>query len=359
MVGMKMFSEISLEPQALFGQRKPEFQNFLKVLRRERPSRYTIFDFFLNDDLEGVIAGWDHEPVDENDKLVRRIEAFTKVGYDCVTIHASNYEFYHGENQHGKASVSVNEGAVVTDRESYEKYPWREPEDYYNGRLEYLAPFLPDGMKFLVYSPGGVLENVMAITGYDNLCYLLADDPELLEDLFHQVGSRLLRYYQQVVGLDCVGALISNDDWGFNTQTMLSGADMRKYVFPWHRKFVELAHSHGKPIFLHSCGQLERVMDDVIDDLNFDGKHSYEDKIFPVEQAYDAWHDRIAIIGGIDMDYVCRKSPEEIYNRCCQILQQTGGVGYALGSGNSVPYYVPYENYRAMVAAALCNEMEV
>ena len=26
--------------------------------------------------------------------------------------------------------------------------------------------------------------------------------------------------------------------------------------------------------------------------------------------------------------------------------------GYALGSGNSIPYYVPQENYLAMIAAA-------
>ena len=61
-----------------------------------------------------------------------------------------------------------------------------------------------------------------------------------------------------------MGFLASNDDWGFNTQTFRKPDDMRKYVFPWHKKIVEAAHRNGKPCLLHSCGKF----DDVIDDMN-------------------------------------------------------------------------------------------
>ncbi len=33
----------------------------------------------------------------------------------------------------------------------------------------------------------------------------------------------------------------------------------------------------------------------------------------PVEEAYDRYHSRIAILGGIDLDFVCRSTPEQIY----------------------------------------------
>ena len=39
---------------------------------------------------------------------------------------------------------------------------------------------------------------------------------------FGAVGSRLVRYYEICAAYDTVGALISNDDWGFKSQTMLS-----------------------------------------------------------------------------------------------------------------------------------------
>ena len=210
---------------------------------------------------------------------------------------------------------------------------------------------LPDGMKLMVMGPGGVLENVIDLVGYDNLCLLLSDDPDLVQEIFNQVGSRLLGYYANAVQYEAVGFVCSNDDWGFNTQTFLSLDDMRRYVFPWHKKIVDLSHASGRPCILHSCGYFGDVMDEVIDDLHFDGKHSYEDNILAVEASYERWNPRIAILGGIDLDFIIKSSPDQIKDRCRRMLERTAGRGgYALGTGNSVPAYIPQENYLAMIS---------
>jgi uroporphyrinogen decarboxylase len=209
-------------------------------------------------------------------------------------------------------------------------------------------------MKLVAWGPGGVLENAVSLVGYERLCYLSLDDPELVDDVFEAIGSRLARYYELCAGYESVGALMGNDDWGFKTQTMLRPEQMRRWVIPWHKRIVEAIHGAGKPAILHSCGNLTTVMDDVIDEIGYDAKHSYEDAIEPVEQAYEHWGDRIAILGGIDVDFVCRSTPEEIKGRCRAMLERTQeGGGYALGTGNSVPAYVPQENYLAMVGVAL------
>lgn len=62
----------------------------------------------------------------------------------------------------------------------------------------------------------------------------------------------------------------------------------------------------------------------------------------------------IAIMGGIDVDFICRSSPEEVYERSKRMLESSSSRGaYALGSGNSIPEYVPDEGYVAMIKAAL------
>jgi uroporphyrinogen decarboxylase len=179
----------------------------------------------------------------------------------------------------------------------------------------------------------------------------LADAPELVQAIFNQVGSRLVRYYEVVAAHPAVGACISNDDWGFKTQTMLSTRQMRKYVFPWHQQIVMAIHAAGKPAILHSCGHFERILDDLVK-LGYDGRHSYEDTILPVEQAYELYRDQFAILGGIDLDFICRSTPDQVYARAKRLLEQTTSRGgYALGTGNSVPDYVPDENYFAMLRA--------
>jgi uroporphyrinogen decarboxylase len=336
--------------------RKPDFNNLLAVLNKKIPSRPTLFEFFLNSPLYMKLAGLESpgkKPQTDEERTACEIKAFRNAGYDYANIHASEFTFRHLNNRHGKASISANEAVEITGRESYENFKWNEPADFYDGRLEKCEKYLDDGMKFTVFGPGGVLENIIELVGFDNLCFMLIDDPELLGLIADDVGRRLYDYYAQIVNYDCVGAVISNDDWGFNSQTMLPPGDMRKFIFKWHKKIVELAHNAGKPVILHSCGQLETVFSDIIDVLKFDGKHSYEDKILPVEEAYKIFKGKIAVLGGLDMDYVCREEKAHIYNRAKKMLEMTNCEGYALGTGNSVPDYLPDENYFAMILAAL------
>jgi len=92
------------------------------------------------------------------------------------------------------------------------------------------------------------------------------------------------------------------------------------------------------------------VYDDIINYVKIDGKHSYEDIIQPVEEAYELLNPRLAVLGGIDIDFLCRSSPEEIRVRCKAMFERTESRGgYAIGTGNSTPYYLPAENFFAMV----------
>jgi uroporphyrinogen decarboxylase len=183
---------------------------------------------------------------------------------------------------------------------------------------------------------------------------MILDHEQLAYDVFEAVGSRLTRFYEIAAAHPTVGACISNDDWGFKTQTMLSPEDMRRFVFPWHEGISAAIHAAGKPAILHSCGYFEGVIDDIVSDMKYDGRHSYEDSILSVEDSYERYHDRIAILGGIDVDFICRHTPDQVYERSKRMLERSAGRGaYGLGTGNSVPEYVPDEAYLAMIRAAL------
>ena len=333
--------------------RKPDIENLYSVLRCEEPSRPTLFELFMNRPLYERLAErtlTEDSPI-ENLRLV--IDAYGAAGYDYASTHGSNFKFESGRHKE-KNTISLNDGFVITDEKSFERYSWPSPRDFDFSRLEEIKPWLPDGMKLMCMGPGGVLENVITLTGYDNLCLMLSDNPDLVQAIFDRVGRALLEYYEIALQYDTVGLLMSNDDWGFKHQTFLSPADMRRLVFPWHKKYVDLAHSKKIPALLHSCGYPVDIMDDVIDYMGFDGKHSFEDTIVTAEDSYELYHGRIAILGGMDVDYIIKHSEEEIYTRSRAMLNRTRGRGgYALGTGNSVPEFIPQEHYLAMIRAAL------
>jgi uroporphyrinogen decarboxylase len=290
----------------------------------------------------------------DNELVLRvMIDAFHNAGYDYVTFPSWTYNsmVFDPVEHEKKKSISLNDGFAITDRNSYDAFLWPDPEKTDCGFIQQMSHFLPGGMLFIPSGPGGVLENVISLVGFDRLCYMIFEQEDLAADIFDEVGRRLLRFYELISPLPPVGALIVNDDWGFKTQTMMDPESLRRYVFPWHARIAETIHAAGKPAILHSCGNLEQVMDDVIDRMKFDAKHSWEDEILPVEEAYDKWGKRIAILGGIDMDFLARATPNQIRERADALLRKTGLKSYALGSGNSIPDYIPQENYLAMIKA--------
>ena len=329
-----------------------DFHQLEKVLCRQKPDRPVLFEYFVNGDLISFVNDESFASLDNRTDQIRAIiRFFYKAGYDYATIPSRYFNAFSFENtEHEKKStVSLNEGSAITDWKSFDSYNWPNPEQGYFELLDNLASELPEGMKFIVSAPGGVLENVIDLVGFERLCFMIYEDEELTKAIFDEVGARLLRFYEICSAIKPVGALIVNDDWGFKTQTMFSPDMLRQFVFPWHKKMVEAIHQKGKYAILHSCGNLSDVIEDIVEDMKYDAKHSFEDNIFPVEEAWKQWHDRIAIMGGIDMDFLVRSEPDKIRERCQKMLKLTGSKAYALGSGNSIPTYVPIENYLAMI----------
>ena len=336
---------------SILRKRKPDFTNLQKVLECKKPDRPTLFELFMNDSLYEILTGRKRpNREDELEHLKFVVDAFEAAGYDYATTHGSKFMFIEGQEKH-KETISLNAREIIFDEKSFSDFKWEDPEDYDYSKLEKIGDYLPHGMKLAVMGPGGVLENVISLTGYDNLCYMLYDDPELLKQVFDNVGQRLVKYYEIAAQHDSVGLIISNDDWGFNTQTFLPPWAMSEYVYPWHKKIVDTAHRYNKPVILHSCGYYLDTMEVLITDLNYDGKHSFEDNILRVEDSYERWKGRIAILGGMDVNFVIEASEEDIKRRSRNMIEKSLDCGgYALGTGNSVPEYIPVEKYLAMIS---------
>ena len=91
-------------------------------------------------------------------------------------------------------------------------------------------------------------------------------------------------------------------------------------------------------------------LDDLIDVVGIDAKHSNEDKIAPFYWWVETYGDRIGNFGGADVDAVCTYSRQELKEYMEEIIRKSlhrGGV--AFGTGNSIPDYVPVDKYMYMV----------
>lgn len=132
----------------------------------------------------------------------------------------------------------------------------------------------------------GIFECVQDIVGYESLCMIAVDDPELYGLLFETVGKvsrgvwkRFLDSYADLFAVCRFG-----DDLGYKTSTLLSVQDIQRHIIPPYKGIVDIVHSSRKPFLLHSCGCIFDVMDQIIDGAGIDAKHSNEDAITPFEE---------------------------------------------------------------------------
>lgn len=209
---------------------------------------------------------------------------------------------------------------------------------------------MPEGMKAVGGPGNGIFECVQDITGYQNLCLIGFDDPQLYRKLFEKVGQINYGIWKRFLDnfADVYAVCRFGDDLGYKSSTLLRPEDIRQFIIPQYQKIIELIHSYNKPFLLHSCGNIFDVMPDIIK-AGVDAKHSNKDVIAPFSEWISRYGSQIGNFGGIDMDVLCQCSNEQIKQYTLNVLESCSGKGgIAIGSGNSIPDYIPVEGYMAM-----------
>ena len=238
---------------------------------------------------------------------------------------------------------------LIQNLADFEAYAWPAWSAVNEEDIEFMTASLPEGMK-VIFTTGGILEWVMWLMGFVPFSLALYEQPDLVEAMFNKVEEILTDCVARTAQYPGIGAYFLGDDMGYKSGTFIKPSQLRQYVFPRQKHLADIIHQHGLPFLLHACGNLESVMDDLIEGVGIDAKHSFEDVIMPVAEAKRRYGERIAILGGVDMDMLATASEEEVRLYTRRVLEECmPGGGYALGTGNSVANYIPVRNYLAML----------
>jgi uroporphyrinogen decarboxylase len=341
---------------------EPDFGRIERVLRNERTvGRVPLFEIGVDREIMEAVLGRasppsDQERWDEYHAFLR--DFYLGLGYDYANMGVRcHQEDPHLVSKTAEDTAILSRGVrswapmdgVVKTREDYDSFPWADPRLPDTSQVEALAKMLPDGMKVIAVSLCVMEPLAERIMGVKALSKALFRDPDLVRDVCARLGEPAVAASGAAARIREVGAVCVCDDLGYQNGTLLSPKHLREYVLPWHRKLVEAVHKAGKPAILHSCGNLKDVMDDIIDYCGYDAKHSFKDSHTPVTYAKERWGDRIALLGGIDMDVLARRTTGEVRAYVRMILEKCAERGFALGAGNSVANYIPVQNFLAMV----------
>ena len=345
---------------------EPDYRHIIDAARNRPAARLPLYEHGIDPRVMEKILGvkfyhlWGGT-LEEKREYHRQFNRFHLVmGYDAVPFERGLCSLVQG----GYGLTGQKPG-IVRNRAEFERYPWDTGVERYFAQWEddfsLMAEEMPAGMKAIGGVGNGIFEMVQDLAGYEGLCMMRADDPGLYAELFRAVGDMSVAVWRRF--LDRHGGDFAvfrfGDDLGYKASTMLAPADIRTHIVPQYRRIVALVHDFGGPFLLHSCGNIFAVMEDMISVVGIDAKHSNEDEIAPFTDWVERYGARIGNFGGIDMDQLCRLSPAEVERSVRNIIERVEGHGgIAISSGNSIPDYVPVENYKAMVRAVRLHRGE-
>ncbi|MHB9071078.1 MAG: uroporphyrinogen decarboxylase family protein [Sedimentisphaerales bacterium] len=336
---------------------KPDFDVFAKQIKANQSSTLVRFGELKTDDeiMEWVTKDifekiWTSRPANTNyvhsdqmqKYLLCQIEYWYRMGYDYIRLKCPLFDF--------------TTPFRIRNWQDYALYPWPVLTNEALWMFEFVVNNLPDGMGILAATDGSFLDTAMlAIFGYEQLACLSIDQPDLVNAVFAKIESTILEAYSIILQFPKIKGFFPGDDMGFRTTTLMSPAFLIRHVLPGHKKLAALAHANEKLYFLHCCGYIEPVMDFLINEVQIDAKHSFEDAIQPIESFYSKYGTKIGVLGGLDVDILARADEKTVRARCRKILDTCVPKGrFAFGTGNSITNYCKKDNILAMFDEAFC-----
>ena len=187
------------------------------------------------------------------------------------------------------------------------------------------------------------------MVGTEDMLVAMFEEPEWVMDMFEtelDVSIKLLeRMWDAGYTFDEVHWY---DDMGYKGTQFFSLKMYRELLKPYHQRAIDWAHQHGCYARLHSCGDINPFVPELID-MGLDGLNPLEVKagMDPValKQKYG---DKLVFHGGTNVvNWPKRDVILEELDRVIPIMKQNGG--YIFASDHSIPPQVSLEDFKCII----------
>lgn len=203
----------------------------------------------------------------------------------------------------------------------------------------------------------------LALSGFTIMTFLRGFS-ETLEDLYcdreniERLADAVFGFEEKVIGqlnayeFDAVGFF---DDWGTQTNLIISPALWREFFKPSYKRQFDLAHEHGLDVYFHCCGYIYDIIPDLIE-IGVDVLNLSQPNIFDLQKLGDDFRGKVCFVCPISYQTTSLSgSKEEIYAEAKSLIKNL-----STGDGGFIGYVEEYhsigmsdENYQNCVSAFL------
>jgi hypothetical protein len=271
-------------------------------------------------------------------------------------------------------STTSTRGVYITDKlrnwmPAYDTdHPaWSELDDYLAHRIpDPHAPGRLDRAREMLALHGdkkycvalicpALFERQHFLRGMENTFCDFASNEHEVERLLEALCDNLVELIREW-GQTKISGYYLTDDWGSQTGLMVSPALWKKYFRGHYRRIIDEIHRQGKDVIFHSCGNVMRLVPELID-LGVDILDPIQPKAMNLDEVGRQFGGKVAFCGGIDDQRLEDMTPQQVKDavrHAIDVLGKPYGNAYILAPANTVTPSVPFENIQALFEA--CHE---
>lgn len=164
-------------------------------------------------------------------------------------------------------------GHPLEDLSGMKDFPWpdaNDPRRYVSVRkqLDDIDANVSTAGKYRTCSIFMLLwERMHSLHGFENCMIDIMDDRKEIHELADHLVEYDIAYIRNMhrLGGNRIDAFGFSEDWGTETDLMVSPAVFRKFFFPRYQRIFQAVHDCGWHVWMHSCGCINKAIPPLIE----------------------------------------------------------------------------------------------
>lgn len=320
------------------------------VLEGQRPP-YVPWSFGFTQEAKARLAGHlgavDLEEVLQNHllKLGSDIGFFEDVGDNCV-----RDVFGVVWDRSVDRDIGIPKGCVLSEP-TLRGYRFPDPLDprFFADIPAKLARY---GDRLRVFQIGfSLYERAWTLRGMENLFIDLHDRPGFVDELLNAIADYNVAQINEACKYD-IDAVYFGDDWGQQHGLQMGPRRWRQHIRPVLQRMYAAVRGAGKYVFIHSCGDVDELFDDLIE-IGVSCFNPFQPDVMDVYALLKQYRGRLTFHGGLSVQSTLpRGTPDEVRRESERLLAAGREGSYIFAPSHDVTRDVPLENMLAFIEVA-------
>jgi uroporphyrinogen decarboxylase len=193
-----------------------------------------------------------------------------------------------------------------------------------------------------------LFERAWSLRGMENLLIDLVLDRGFVRELFERLTDFNLRLIDSL-GPYPVDGVYFGDDWGWQRGLLMNPDMWRTLLKPCLARMYDRAHERGFDVFIHSCGEISAVLDDLVE-IGLDVFNPFQPEVMDTEAVIKKYSGRLAFFGGISIQRTLPfGTPADVRRQVRSLLDLADTYGgFIVAPSHDMPNDISLENILAM-----------